>query len=143
MDIKKLDKYLKNKAGVSVRKFGEYTRYLLNDRMFAMLYGSKKYGNVLSLKHKKDDEKDSSQYSEFSIPSEELEPLRWNDFLLDGGIDESVVFNAADESYSLIYSDLSELAKKALDPDEPSYKYVFKNYDLAKVMRSASEEKDE
>lgn len=143
MELEKLDKYVKGKRGVTVRRSGDFTRYLLNDRMFAMSFYSQAYGNVITLKAKESElAYYRNEYGGKVIPSTGLEPLHWNDFLLDFGISDDVILRAVDESYEIFASELSAHAKKALDEQEPEYKYVFKNFDLAKVMRSLGEKQE-
>ncbi len=143
METEKLDKYMRGKKGVTVRKLGKYTRYLLNDKMFAMSFDLKNRGRVLSLKKNKENKLDCTQFADCIAPSAELEPLHWNDFYLDGGIPDGVLFAAIDESYALILSELPEIVQKMLDPKEPSYKYAFKNFDLVKIMRKNAEKERE
>ncbi len=135
MKIKDLEKYIKSKLGVTVRRSGTETSYFLNDRLFVLLRAEKDKGAIVSLKAKRAElEYYKSEYADCVFESEQLEPLHWNDFLVDR-IADDVILNAVDESYGIIYADLSPHAKKALDPNEPNYKYVMKNFDLQKVMR--------
>ena len=143
MDTEKLDKYIKSKRGVNVRRLGIYTRYLLNDRMFAMSYCSVNGGRVLALKAAAAElENYRREYAGKVIPSKELEPLHWNDFLIDENIPDEIILRAVDESYEIFFGELSAHAKKAFDEMTPSYKKAIKNFDLAKVMRQSGERRE-
>ena len=139
MNIQELDRYLRSKDGVTVQKFAPASaqcvanRYLLNDIMFAKIY----FSSPPVMAVKANDNRLEYYRAKYGInvrAAEELEPLHWNDILLDGNIADNVVIAAADESYELVLSSLTQHAKKALDPSESNYGYVLKNFDLAKEM---------
>lgn len=136
MDIEKLDKYLMQKSGVTVRNFDNAKRYLLCDKMFARLSFTKDLQAVLSVKAKPGRlEYFRGEYPNLIVPCDEIEPLHWNSVLLGGAIADEVVFAVADESYEVIYADLSYHTKKFMDVNEPSYKYVLDNIDVKKFIQ--------
>ena len=89
-------------------------RYLLGNKMFAMVYGDKEGLAIISLKLEPEFGFFLRQQYQDIVPGYYMNKEHWNSLYLQGKVPDKVLKEMIEESYRLVFSGLSKKAQLAL-----------------------------
>ncbi len=121
MNYQWIDQYLLEKSGI-VKDYKEewnWHRYLLNKKMVAAICKDKENKDIITIKCEPlFGEQLRSQYEDI-VEGYYMNKVHWNSVYLDGNVPNDLVKAMIDQSYDLIFSDLSKkMQKEILDSDK-------------------------
>ena len=106
--IKEVISYIQNNVGfTSVLRYGNHTKYLINDKVFAIVYQSEnphiilKANGRFNIKFRKD-------YKDTVFPSYAINRYHWNMILIDGEIPTEILCRLVEVSYDEVIEHMTK-----------------------------------
>lgn len=96
------------------------TRYLLSDKMFAMVGGDKEGRGIVSLKLKPENGLMLREAYPDITPGYYLNKTHWNSIYLEGAVPDDLLKQMIQESHELVFNGLSKKIKEQLHAQLPN-----------------------
>lgn len=96
------------------------TRYLLSDKMFAMVGGDKEGRGIVSLKLKPENGLMLREAYPDITPGYYLNKTHWNSIYLEGAVPDDLLKQMIQESHELVFNGLSKKVKEQLHAQLPN-----------------------
>ncbi len=96
------------------------TRYLLSDKMFAMVGGDKDGRGIVSLKLKPENGLMLREAYPDITPGYYLNKTHWNSIYLEGAVPDDLLKQMIQESHELVFNGLSKKVKEQLHAQLPN-----------------------
>ena len=91
------------------------SRYLLQDKMFAMVGGDKEGKPIISLKLAPENGLVLRETYEDIFPGYYMNKIHWNSVYLEGSVPEEILLKMVQESYDLIFGSLTKKQRAMIE----------------------------